>query len=142
MEDGSSTNPSRRQILTTAALTGAASVAGCSSLVDDAGVGNSGATDVVVHSLASTPKALPLTISGPNAESPHTSRTLELAPGDVIDPVNGSKLPSNTSEYTIKMTAEDGSRETFEWADPTAELAPLWGQVDDTQNIRFLLQAG
>lgn len=143
MEDGSSSHLGRRRILATvAAVTSATSIAGCSSLVGDNGVGNSGATDVVAYSMASTPQTVSLTISDADAESPHTSRTLELSPGDVVDPVNDSKLPTNTSTYTIEVTVEDGPSETFEWTDPTVSLAPLWVQIDDTQNIKFLLQAG
>jgi hypothetical protein len=141
MEDESSTE-SRRRLLATAALTATASIAGCSSLVGGGGVGNSGATDVGVYSLASTPQTVSLTITDASAEQPHTSKTVELAPGDVIEPVNGSKLPTNTSRYIIEVTVEDGPSETFEWTDPTVTLAPLWVQIDDSDNIRFLLQAG
>ena len=141
MEDESVTSPKRRRVLATTALTGVASVAGCSSLVDS-GVGNSGATDVVVYSLASAAKTVSVRITDTSEERPHTARTLELDPGDVVDPVNDSKLPTNTSEYTVAVEVEDGPSETFAWSEPTVTLAPLWVQVDDSQNIRFLLQAG
>ena len=142
MEDESSTE-SRRRLLATAALTTTASIAGCSSLVGGGGgVGNSGATDVGIYSLASTVQTVSLTITDAEAEQPHTSKTVELAPGEVIEPVNDSKLPTNTSEYIIDVRVEDGPSETFEWIDPTVTLAPLWVRIDDSDNIRFLLQAG
>ncbi|MFB6149886.1 MAG: hypothetical protein ABEJ48_09500 [Halobacteriales archaeon] len=124
-----------------AAVAGATSVAGCSSVLNDEGVGDSGATDVVVYNRASTSQTVSITVTDTSAERPHTSRTLELSPGEVVDPVNSSKLPTNTS-YTVEVTVEGGLSETFDWADPAVELAPLWIQIDDTQNIRFLLQAG
>jgi hypothetical protein len=133
---------SRRRLLATAGITATTTIAGCSSLVGNSGIGNSGATDVAVYSLASTSQMVELTITDASAERPHTSRTVELAPGDVIDPVNDSKLPTNTSTYVIEVRVEDGPSETFEWTDPTVTLAPLWIQIDDSENIRFLLQAG
>jgi hypothetical protein len=141
MEDESSTE-SRRRLLATAALTATASIAGCSSLVGGGGVGNSGATDVGIYSLASTVQTVSLTITDAEAEQPHTSKTVELAPGDVIEPVNDSKHPTTTSGYIIDVGVDDGPSETFEWIDPTVTLAPLWVRIDDSDNIRFLLQAG
>jgi len=141
MEDESLTE-SRRRLLAATALTATTGMAGCSSLVGGGGVGNSGATDVAVYSLASTSQTVSVTIRDAEAEQTHTTRTVELAPGEVVEPVNDSKLPTNTSRYIIEVTVEDGPSETFEWADPTITLAPLWVQIDDSQNIRFLLQAG
>lgn len=121
----------------------ATSIAGCSSLASGDGVGDSGATDVVVSNLAATPQTVSITITKMSAERPHTSRTLELSPGEVVDPVNSSRLPTNKdTTYTVEVTVENGPSETFEWAEPTVELAPLWIQIDDTRNIKFLLQAG
>jgi hypothetical protein len=142
MDDESSLRSGRRRILTTvAACTGVTSLAGCSSLVGG-GVGDSGATDVVVYNLAPTPKTVSITVTDADAESPHTSRTLDLSPDEIVEPVNDSKLPTNTSAYAVEVTVKDGPSETFEWTDPTVTLAPLWVQVDDSRNIRFLLQAG
>jgi hypothetical protein len=56
--------------------------------------------------------------------------------------VNSGKLPTNTSSYTVQVSVEDGPSETFEWTDPSVELAPLWVRIDGTRNITFLLQAG
>lgn len=143
MEDGSYPNPRRRRILATvAAVGGTTSVAGCSSFAGDGSVGDSGATDVVVYSLASQSKTVSITIADSSADSPHTSRTLELSSGEIIDPVNESKLPTNANTYEITVTVEGGPSETFEWTDPTVELAPLWVHIDDSQNVKFLLQAG
>jgi hypothetical protein len=142
MQDEPSLRSGRRRILTTvAACTGVTRLAECSSLVGDGGGGNSGAADVV-YNLAPTPKTVSITVTDTGAESPHTSRTLDLAPGDVVNPVNDSKLPTNTSEYVVEVAVEDGPSETFEWTDPTVTLAQLWVQIADSQNFRFLLQAG
>ncbi|WP_310898699.1 hypothetical protein [Haloarcula onubensis] len=82
-----------------------------------------------------------VTITPDGAEEPHTDRTLQIAPGDTVSPVNRSKLPTNDG-YTVDVTVEDGPAETYEWADPTVELAPLWVLVDGSENIKFLLQSG
>lgn len=131
----------RRRLLVTMAAVAAGGVAGCSSTREQNGVGDSGATDVIVCSVAPDPRTVSITITAAGAERPHTSRTLSLAPGEVVDPVNSSKLPTNT-DYTVEVTVEDGPEETFEWTDPTALLAPLWVRIDATRNIKFLLQAG
>ena len=55
--------------------------------------------------------------------------------------MNRSKLPTN-SGYTVVVDIEDGPRETFEWDDPDLELAPLYVLIDETENVKFLLQAG
>ena len=132
----------RRMLATMAAVTSATSIAGCASLRDQPGVGDSGATDVIVHSIASETKTVSITITDTDAESPHTSRTLDVSPGEIVDPVNSGKLPTNTSSYTVEVAVNDGPSETFEWTDPTVTLAPLWVQIDGTRNIIFLLQAG
>lgn len=139
--------------MATVATTG---LAGCGSLRDDGtdddteddgdagdgGVGNSFATDVVAFSGATAPRTVSITITDTESDTPHTDRTLDLAPGETVDPVNSGKLPANGSSYTVDVVVEDGPSETFEWTDPSAELAPLWVRVDDSQNITFLLQAG
>jgi hypothetical protein len=83
-----------------------------------------------------------ITITPAGAEDPHTSRTVVLAPNETVDPVSDSKLPTTGDGYTVDVAVEDGPSETFEWTDPTVTLAPLWVYVDDTRNIKFLLQAG
>ena len=55
--------------------------------------------------------------------------------------MNRSKLPTNSS-YSITVEVDGGPSETFDWDDPDIERAPLYILVDETQNIRFLLQAG
>jgi hypothetical protein len=132
----------RRQMLAAMVAAGTTSIAGCSSFLDRGGVGDSGATDVVVHNVASESKVVSVTVTDTNAEEPHTDRTLDVAPGEIVDPVNSGKLPTNTSSYTVEVAVENGPSETFEWTDPTVQLAPLWVQIDDTRNIKFLLQAG
>jgi hypothetical protein len=142
MSDESTPEVGRRRALFAFATVASAGLAGCSSVGERGGVGNSGATDVVVSNAASGPRTVSVTVTAAGAAEPHTSRTLSLAPGGVVDPVNRSKLPTNTDQYTVEVAVEDGPEETFEWADPTVELAPLWVRVDDSRNIRFLLQAG
>lgn len=143
MGEHSSRQLDRRRLLATmAALAGTTSIAGCSLSRDRPGVGDSGATDVILHNTASEPKTVAITITDRAAESPHTDRTLTVSPGETIDPVNAAKLPTNTSGYTVEVAVTDGPSETFEWTEPTVELAPLWVQVDGTHNVRFLLQAG
>ena len=124
------------------AVAATAGLAGCSSLQGETGVGDSGAADVIVTSAASGPRTVSITITEADADSPHTDRTLDLSPNETVDPVNSGKLPTNTSSYTVVVALEDGPSETFEWTDPSLELAPLWVRIDDSQNIRFLLQAG
>lgn len=134
---------SRRTALgTIAALACSTSVAGCSSSRTDDNVGDSGATDVLVYNAAATPKTVTLTIAESGAESPHTSRTLTLSSHELAEDVNDGKLPTHPSSYTVEVVVEDGPTETFEWTDPTVELAPLWIRLDDTRNIKFLFQAG
>lgn len=125
-----------------AAMASTTSLAGCSLLQDQTGVGDSGATDVIVHNIAAEPKTVSITITDREAENPHTARTLTVSPEEIVDPVNSGKLPTNTSGYTVEVAVNNGPSETFDWTDPTVQLAPLWVQIDETQNIRFLLQAG
>lgn len=40
------------------------------------------------------------------------------------------------------MEVDGGPSETFDWDGPDVELAPLYILIDETQNIKFLLQAG
>lgn len=142
MEDESHTVISRRQSLLTMAAAGTAGFAGCLSTRNQDGVGNSFATDVIVYSAASDPRTVSITITETDSDTPHTARTLELSPGETVDPVNSGKLPAHNNSYAIEVTVEDGPSETFEWTDPSAELAPLWVRIDESRNIKFLLQAG
>lgn len=132
----------RRQALLTIAVAASAGIAGCASTRSKEGVGNSGAVDVIVYNATSETRTVSITITAVDAENPHTKRTLSLSPGKVVDPVNASKLPTNTSQYTVEVTVNDGPSESFEWTDPTVRLAPLWVRIDRTRNIKFLLQAG
>ena len=132
----------RRMLAMMAAGASATALAGCGSVRDPSGVGDSGATDVILHSIASEPRTVSITITDTEAASPHTERTLAVTPGEIVDPVNYGKLPTNTSGYTVEVAVTDGPSETFEWTDPTVRLAPLWVQLDGTRNIAFLLQAG
>ena len=142
MPDDGLPGAGRRQFLTSvAAASVALGLAGCPSGPTTDGVGDSGATDVAVSSLASEPKTVSITITEMGAESPRTDRTLEVGPGEVVEAVNTGKLPTNTG-YSVAVAVRGGPSETFEWAEPTVDLAPLWVQVDDSRNIRFLLQAG
>lgn len=142
MEDETPTVMSRRQSLFTMAAVAATGLAGCGSTQDTNGVANSFATDVIVCSAASAPRTVSITITEADADTPHTDRTLDLSPGETVDPVNSGKLPANSSSYTVEVAVEDGPSETFEWTDPSVELAPLWVRIDGTQNVTFLLQAG
>lgn len=128
--------PRRRALATTAAVAGIATVPGCTALWDQ-----TGATDVILYNAASGTRTVSVTITANGTEEPHTSRTLEIPANETIDPVNRSKLPTNTS-YTVDVSVENGPSETFEWDDPAVEQAPLWIRIDDTRNIKFLLQAG
>ena len=137
MLDSSTGGPDRRQFLrSVVAVTGATALAGCSTLWSQ-----TGATDVVVRNVADERKVVSVTVRDTEVDEPHTSRTLEMDPHTVVDPVNRSKLPTNAS-YTVEVAVEGGPSETFEWADPQVELAPLHVLVDDSRNIKFLLQAG
>jgi hypothetical protein len=130
--------PTRRRVLGIVATAGVAPVSGCSTLWEQPG-----ATDVVLYNASPETETVSvgITDTGADADTPHTSRTLTVSPGATVDPVNRSKLPTNTS-YTVDVSVAGGPHETFEWADPTLELAPLYVLVDDTENIKFLLQAG
>jgi len=137
MQDRPTDGSGRRRFLTTlAAVAGTTSIAGCSTLWNQ-----TGATDVLVYNLRAEPIVVSLTITPIDAEEPHTARELEIDPGAKIDPVNRSKLPTNSS-YSITVAVDGGPSETFDWDDPDVELAPLYILVDETQNIKFLLQAG
>lgn len=133
---------SRRRHLATVAGVATAGFAGCSSLRTDRGVSDSGATDVILSSAASEQRTVTVTITEADAETPRTDRTVDLSPAETVDPVNDGKLPTNTSSYSVSVSVVDGPSETFEWTEPTVELAPLWVRIDDTRNIVFLLQAG
>lgn len=128
--------PRRRLLAATVALAGATGVAGCGALWDQ-----TGATDVVAYNVAGEPKVVSVTITPAGANAPHTSRTLEMAPGERVDPVNDGKLPTNSS-YAVAVDVADGPSETFQWTDPDVERAPLYVLVDGSRNVRFLLEAG
>lgn len=128
--------PARRRFLAAVAAAGAATAAGCSSVWSQPG-----ATDVVVHNAADEPTVVSVRITPADADAAHTEKRLELAPNDAVDPVNDSKLPTNDA-YTVEVSVEGGPSETFEWEDPSLELAPLYVLVDGSRNVRFLLQAG
>ena len=123
----------RRLLAMLAAGASATSLAGCASVRDRSGVGDSGATDVIVHSIAAEPRTVSVTITAADAASPHTARTLAVAPGEVVDPVNAGKLPTNTDGYTVEVAVTDGPSETFEWTESTVQLAPLWVRIHGTQ---------
>lgn len=132
----------RRRILAALAAVATAGLAGCSWGQNGNGVGNSGATDVIACNGGSEPRTVTITVTAADSDTPHTSRTLELSPGETVDPVNSGKLPTTARSYTVEVTVENGPSETFEWEDPSVELAPLWVRVDESRNIKFLLQAG
>jgi plastocyanin len=137
MRDTSPNGVKRRRFLTSlVTATGLGTLSGCTALWDQ-----TGATDVTVHNAAEEAKTVSVTVTAAGAEEPHTARTVDIEPGDTVDPVNRSKLPTNDS-YTVDVAVEDGPGETFEWDEPTLELAPLWVLVDASENIKFLLQAG
>jgi hypothetical protein len=142
MRDDRSPNVGRRGLLAAAAALTSTGLAGCAGDQTPGGVGNSFATDVIAHNAAPGPRTVSVTITATDAESPHTSRTLELSPNEVVDPVNSSKLPANSASYTVEVSVADGPNETFDWTDPAPELAPLWVLVDDSRNVGFLLEAG
>lgn len=142
MEDESRTVITRRQSLLTMAAVATAGIAGCTSTQNQNDVGNSFATDVIVYSAASDPRTVSVTITEIESDTPHTAKTLEVSPGETVDPVNSGKLPANNSSYAVEVIVEDRPSETFEWTDPSAALAPLWVRIDGSQNIKFLLQAG
>lgn len=118
------------------AAAGTATVAGCSALWEQ-----TGATDVAVYNVADEPKTITVTITADGTEQPHTSRTLHLDPGAKVEAINRSKLPTNTG-YTVDVAVDGGPRETFDWKNPDVELAPLYVLIDDSRNVKFLLQAG
>lgn len=127
-------------LTTVAAVVGVTSVAGCSG-VGDRVWSQTGATDVFVSNARAEALTVTVTITAGANEEPHTARRLEIAAGETTDPVNQSKLPTNT-DYTVEVAVDGGPQETFEWVDPTVERAPLWIRIDDSENIKFLLQAG
>lgn len=135
--DDSSAGSSRRQFLVAmAGVTGTTALAGCSTVWQQ-----TGATDVNVYNWAGESKVVSVTVTAADGDEPHTARTLELGAGERVESVNRSKLPTNTS-YTVEATVEDGPSETFDWEDPDVSLAPLYVLVDESRNIKFLLQAG
>ncbi|WP_135820927.1 hypothetical protein [Halostella litorea] len=136
----------RRRLLSALTVTGSIALSGCSAVTglfgeSDAKSGPHGATDVVAVNVGSERKRVSMTITDAGDGSRHTARTLQLDPAERADPVNDGKLPTN-GEYTVEADVEDGPRETFEWDDPELARAPLWVLVDDSENVRFLLQAG
>jgi hypothetical protein len=133
---------SRRQSLVTMAAGATAGLAGCGSTQDTGGVGDSFATDVIVHNAASAARTVSVRITAVDADTPHTDTTLALSSGETVDPVNDGKLPATDGGYVVDVDVDGGPSETFEWTDLSADLAPLWVRVDDSENIRFLLQAG
>lgn len=104
--------PRRRALATTAAVAGTATVPGCTALRNQ-----TGATDVILYNAASGTRTVSITITANETEEPHTSRTLAVPPNETIDPVNRSKLPTNTS-YTVDISVENGPSETFEGTIP------------------------
>lgn len=135
--DDTSDGSSRRRFLTAmAGVTGFTALSGCSAVWQQ-----TGATDVNVYNWAGEPKVVSITITAAGAEEPHTDRTLELGATERVKSVNRSKVPTNTG-YTVEVTVEDGPSETFDWEDPDVSLAPLYVLVDESRNIKFLLQAG
>lgn len=136
MPDGPSRAGRRRILSAATAVASGVTLSGCATLWDQ-----TGATDVVAYNAADEAQTVSITITAAGAEDPHTSRTLELSPSERVDPVNRSKLPTNSS-YTVEVAVEGGPSETFEWKDPALELAPLYVFVDGTRNVKFLLQAG
>ena len=126
----------RRFLAAMAGVAGTTALAGCSTVWQQ-----TGATDVNVYNWAGESKVVSITITSADADEPHTARTLELGAGERIEAFNRSKLPTNTS-YTVDVTVGDGSSETFDWKDPDVSLAPLYVLVDESRNIKFLLQAG
>lgn len=136
MEDTSDGSSRRRFLATVAGGTGTTALAGCSAVWQQ-----TGATDVNLYNWASETKVVSITVTAAAAGEPHTDRTLELGAGERIESVNRSKLPTNTS-YTVEVTVEDGPSEVFDWEDPEVSLAPLYVLVDESRNIKFLLQVG
>ena len=126
----------RRRLFSAAAVTGVTALAGCSALWSQ-----HGATDVVAYNAAAERKVVGVVVTVAGDDHPHTAKTLELDAHQSVDPVNDSKLPTNDS-YTVDVTVEGGPSETFDWADPALDRAPLYVVVDGSENVRFLLQAG
>ena len=140
MPDRSSLRLPRRGFISiVAGISGTTALSGCTARQDDP-PRQVGATDVVVLNDAPSRKTVTVTITDVEAETTHTERTIAVAPSERLD-VNRGKLPLNTA-YRIAVSIEDGPSETFEWADPVIDRAPLWILLDDSRNIRFLLQAG
>lgn len=129
--------PTRRRVLASlASVAGAASLSGCTATWNQ-----TGATVVVLHSAATAPTSVRVVVTPTDADDPHTDRTLDLSPGQTVEAVNNSKLPTNDA-YAVDVTVSGGPSETFDWADPQVHLSPLWVLVDDSNNVTFLLQAG
>lgn len=125
----------RRYLSTLAAVAGVTTTAGC-FMWDQ-----TGATDVILYSLAADSSTVSVTITDTDATEPHTSRTLEVSPGATVNPVNDGKLPTNTG-YTVDVIVEAGVSKTFDWENPTLDLAPLYVIIEDPQNIKFAYNAG
>lgn len=131
------TEPStRRQLLGAVTTIGAAGLAGCSGLG-----AQTGATDAVLTNTGSAAHTVTVTITPADGDEPHTDRTVGLAPGERIDPLNDDKIPLNT-DYTVEVAVENGPEETFEWTDTDVERAPLYIEVDDSDNVDFFVKVG
>jgi hypothetical protein len=126
-------SPDRRAFLGGAAALGASLTAGCSLWRQ------TGAVDVEASNVADETKTVTFAITPKGADRPHTERSLELAPGEVVDRVNDGKLPTN-DEYAVTVDVADGPRETFEWTDVDVERAPLLVLVDGSENVDFFLK--
>ena len=125
----------RRYLSTLATFAGVTATTGCVAWEQ------TGATDIRLYSLAADPLTVSVVITGANTTDPHTSRTLSVSQGETIDSVNRGKLPTNTS-YTVAVAIEEGASETFDWTDPTLDLAPLHVLIEDPQTIEFLYNTG
>ena len=122
MRDRSTVGPGRRQFLTAmVAVAGTTSIAGCSALWDQ-----TGATDVLVYNLRAEPIVVSVTITPTDAEELHTARDLEIAPSAKVDPVNRSKLPTN-SGYSI--TVEIARRREQRYRSRRPNFDPRRGRV-------------
>lgn len=109
----------RRYLATVTATGGALTSAGCTAIG-----ANHGVTAVILYSVIGEPVTVSVTITEGDADEPRTERTAELSRGENLDPVNSSKLPTNSS-YTIEVDVEDGTTERYDWSDPNLERSTL-----------------
>lgn len=126
---------SRRGYLAAIGATGVA-LSGCLTIG-----GNHGATDVMAYSAATEPKTVLVEVRDADSDDPVASSEFDIDPGEEVGPINDGKLPTNGS-YVVDVDVADGPSETFEWADPSLDRAPLYVLVDDSDNVDFLLKAG